>query len=152
MALIKKLTMSAIMGDYKKILPQANGKKLPLCRVWGKAHRYETGESSYGPWVKFKGSFKAINYLSGEEFEAGNCFLPGVAADMVEPLVCDPDITAVEFAFEFHMIPDDSPIGFHYEAKSLVEAAEDSSMMRLEKTLPKLPRNVPDYQEPAPAA
>lgn len=147
--LVKKISIKTVLGNYKEVLPQLDGKKAKVMRVAGIARKMVPGSSDMGEWVRFEGNFKAINMLTGEEFMAAKCFLPDVAGDILESAFAPDEETgevpsSVEFGFDIVMVPDDTmATGYFYEADPLKEPAEDDSITRLMSSMPKLPRSVP---------
>lgn len=132
--LIKKVTVKTVFGDPKKYI-RDNGLKasVAIVRIVGIATRLVTGESDYGPWVKFKGNFKATNLLTGEEFRSGSCLMPEVASDLVEGAMCGEGVDGVNFAFDILLVPDDSSAtGYVYQAEPLIDYTESDPLALLE--------------------
>lgn len=138
MALVKKLSMKIIVGNVKVLIREKeilDGQN--IVRIYGVASAIQTGESDNGPWVAFKGQFKATNLLTGEVSASGKCFMPDVAGDLIEGAVANGG--NVEFAFDIGIkFDDDSATGYVYTATPLMKAATDDAMNRLESNLPKL--------------
>ena len=125
-------------------LANAKDKNLNLMQVIGIARKIEIGTSTYGDWVKFRGSFEAVNLQTGEVYSSANCFLPKIAQDLIldgiESLI-DKGSVEVSFAFQINSKPANSAIGYEYEVKPLIETAKNDALEELRKVL-ELPSSV----------
>jgi len=119
MKILPRITIKSVVGGVKgnpemlKKLLDANPNSIPLMTVIGQASgakevvkEFEDGKTSAS--IKFKGSFKATNLLTGEIFKSGVCFLPPVAANLLEGAFGE-NTQAVQFAFK---------IGARYDTNS----------------------------------
>ena len=157
--IIKKITVKTVLGDVKKMVLGDKKKgvegldvKTDVMRVAGIARRMETGESEYGPWVKFKGSFMGTNLITGEEFRAGSAMLPEVASELLEEAMNAEGAENVKFGFDVAVTPDDSiAIGYQYSVTPLIEATEDDPLLSLANSLPNLPKLAAPKKETAKA-
>lgn len=132
--LLKKITTKTVMGKVKEAIAGLGDKfqqNTPAMRVLGIANGVQTGESDYGPWVKFKGEFKATNLLTGEEFRSRSCMLPELASDELEAALSDENNDSVEFAVDVTVNPSENTIGYEYGIIPLVEAQRDDPLARL---------------------
>lgn len=167
--LVLKLSAKTVIGNVRNLLPRdelnddktvkvnRNGESVKLMRVIGQCTGMKTGESQFGPWIAFTGSFQAIKMETGEIFRSGKIFLPEVAEQLLAPLVMEADGKAVEFAFDIEAKRDDSlAIGYIYEVTPLLEVAESDPMKALMERvgLPQLEnKSAPEPQgNAAPAA
>jgi len=86
---IKKITMGKI-GLEQAILTelavkQKDQKFIPIAKIVGSAQHAKPEESDDGKqsWLRFRGVFKAVNIITGEESTSGVMILPGVAEGVV---------------------------------------------------------------------
>ena len=141
--MIGKITVKQVVGDKAHLRSVATEKATPIMRAAGIARGFEPGEGDNGPWIRFKGSFKAINVATGEEFISGKLFLPEVATDALVNMLSGEDVDSVEFGFDINLQKDDSSaVGYVYSVTPLIEPSQDNPMDRLMGSLPKLPANV----------
>lgn len=139
-SLLKKMSAKAIVGNVKEVAKsiEHDGDKTPLYNVYGICTGIETGEhQTNGPWIGFKGSFGAINLVTGEEFSATKCFLPDPMPGLLENAMRDND--SVEFALEVALKRrDDLAVGYEYMVTPLIDAQEADPLAHLKaKALPK---------------
>lgn len=128
MQLLTKISAKKLIG--KIAIPT---EKTPLFRVLGIASGSKTGESNYGPWTSFVGQFRAIRNSDGEVFQAGQCFLPAMATNLMLPVVEQHGSTGVEFAFDVGVVPASTAIGYEYFAEPIVESGETDALAALQK-------------------
>jgi len=128
MQLLTKLSAKKLIGKIEKPT-----KKTALFRVLGIATGVKTGESTYGPWVAFLGQFRAIRNSDNEVFQAGQCFLPAMASNLMLPVVNQHGDTGVEFAFDIGVVPAENAIGYEYFAEPIVESGETDALAALQK-------------------
>ena len=154
MALVKKLSVKSVVGDVKKMVAAGDIKKsTPVMRAYGKATGIQTGTSDNGDWVAFKGEFKGINLLTGEEYGSGKLFMPDVASDLLEGMLVGEEVNGVEFGFDLLVKPDaSSATGYVYEAEPLIKPAQDDTLSRLAADLPALPKALADKSAATKAA
>lgn len=132
--LIKKISVKSICG---KTGPP-KGKPKSLMDVYGIASGVKKGESQYGQWFGFIGSFQATNLETGEVFRSGQCFLPNVAGYTLLPAVQAEGVKSVEFGFRIGIIDSDVPTGFEYIAESLLKMSENDPLELMMKHIPAL--------------
>jgi hypothetical protein len=145
MSLLKKITAKTVLGDVKKIAfgdDKQLEKGFPAMRVLGVVRNVQTGTSDYGDWVKFKGSFKATNLLTGEEFNSSALMLPEVASDLLDTAIqsVGDDFESIECAFDIGLKGADTSIGYEYTVTPLVEMSTSDPIVALEKQLPAMPK------------
>lgn len=134
--LVKKLTVKHICGE---IIAPAVGDERPLCILMGYAKSTEKKMTSFGESTAFHGDFKGVSIETGEEFRAGTCYLPDVAASLLENALEDND-GVVEFGFQISVMGvkgrTDAETGkYEYRCKPLMKAAENDPMLALENKL-----------------
>lgn len=139
-AMIRKITTKTVCGDVKKLVHggTVTAKNTAIMRVLGHVQALKDGESDFGPWVAFIGTFEATNLLTGEVYMSAKALLPGVIADLIEGQLKavqkdDPEAT-VQFAVEVTVSPDESvAIGYTYGVTPLIQRAADPlDALRLE--------------------
>jgi len=132
--LITKITVKNVCGnpDLEQII-KAPGQQIDLMDVFGLARKALPGESQYGPYVKFSGSFKAINLQTGETVRSGACILPGTAQEMLAGEFTD-DTTEIKFGFKIGVKYDKASKGTNYSfvVTPLTEAGENDPLVMLE--------------------
>lgn len=145
MKLLKKLSVKTVCGDMKKwarenfLAEDSTLETQDVLRVIGIANKLETGEGDNGAWVAFKGSFKCVNLMTGEECRGGKLFLPDVASDLIETALSDENNDSVEFGFDISIMKNEkSAVGYEYSATPLLEAKEADPLAALEQSIPAL--------------
>lgn len=158
--LVSKISAKTIMGNVKQLVPKddvvegkvtvdRNGQSVDLLRVVGFATGTVVGESNFGPWLAFKGTFSATRLDTGEIFRSGKLFLPDTASDLLAGMVQSSD-GAVEFAFDIGVKRDDeAQIGYVYTVKPLLEIAENDpvAMLMARLSAPQLTSTVVEHTE-----
>jgi hypothetical protein len=92
MKLVKKLSMKSMGIDGKAIAKDLkSGESVNVFRIAGTAGGVKRGESTYGTWQAFLGSFVAVDLKDQtRQFQAGMAFLPDVVTELL--------VKAVEFS------------------------------------------------------
>ncbi len=82
MKYLNKITL-ATMGvdtrDAEKIGVDADGKEIPILRVYGKVSNTAAKEGDLGPYVVFSGQFEAQNLITGEKGRSDKMIVPSLA-------------------------------------------------------------------------
>lgn len=133
MKIIKKISVKSVMGDLKKMVKEDQIKDgEAIMRVAGICKKFESGESDYGPWVRFIGSFRAYNLLTGELCASPKLFLPDTASDLLQVEVSRENSSDIEFGFDIvcHLDPD-TPVGYTFSIITLNEPTQDDPLVRL---------------------
>lgn len=125
MAMITKITTRKIGAVPSKDEPSE------LFQVVGIATGIQAGESQFGEWKAFIGTFKAVNLQTGEVFTSGKLFLPSVASNYLAGFLGGSD--SVEFALQVNSIPSDNVIGYEYTVEPLIDFAEPKALAELSK-------------------
>lgn len=139
--LISKVSLKNIGLDKNELreIAKTGGQAM---RIGGTVTGYELGEGDNGAWVRFKGIFKAINCVTGEEFSSGCAFVPDVVGDMVKGAFDagqENKITAMQMAFDvFVDASEKSAVGYTFSAKNLLQKDETDPLSLLMNSLPKL--------------
>ena len=157
--LVKKLSAKTVIGKVKEHLPKdekggiIKGVEVALMRVIGLASGIKTGNSTYGEWTAFTGTFKAINLRTGEIIiGATQLFVPEIVEGLLIEAVRGSDGNPVEVAFDIGAVGNDSEVGYEYTARPLFERVATASdpMAQLEARLPSLPALAAPASEPVP--
>jgi hypothetical protein len=121
--LIRKISAKSVCGKMS-----APKKATPLYVVLGIATKTKSGQSDFGEWTALVGQFEATNMDTGEVYQAPQCFLPeplnSMLAESLNELDDDENRVnaSVQFAVEVGFKPSDTPIGYEYTTKEIVEA------------------------------
>lgn len=143
--LFKKLSVKTVCGKPKA--PESNEPKY-LMEVFGVAMGVKRGESNFGPWYAFTGTFQAVNMETGKVARSGVLFLPSIAGDLLLPAVSSEKNQGVEFAFRIGVKRDESStIGYTYIAEPLMPVSENDPIELLSRKMQALPspENVKDH-------
>jgi len=135
--ILRKLTIKAIgcKPDFNKLL-ETEGKKMKLAKIYGIARKAKPDSSEYGNFVRFTGSFRAVNLDTGEIYESGAMILPGVAQDLLAAALDNDSVTDVQFGFEIGIAyAPDVVTKYVYTVESMIKPAENDPMLMLEKQL-----------------
>lgn len=135
--LVKKISVKGIAGVIKA--PPV-GQQRDIAIVLGYARRMETKTTSYGDAIAFHGDFKGINVETGEEFRAAICYLPDVAASMLENAMADAPDSTVEFGFKISVIGVKSRNSgdadkYEYRVEPLLKFADTDPVTALENRI-----------------
>lgn len=142
-SIIKKITIKDVCGTVQK--PES---ATTLMRVVGIAKDFDTGTTTFGEFIKFKGQFRAINIATGEAFDSGAMILPDIANNLIFGALSSEGANAVEFAFDLAIKPSKSPTGYDYTVQSLIESKEADPLSALLAVAPDLPA-LPAPEKPA---
>lgn len=131
--LVPKITIKSIAGaiDLEKILA-AEGKQIQLAHIYGLARKAAPDSSQYGDFVRFRGSFKAVNLETGETMQSGSLILPSTAQELLAGAFSE-DTTEVKFGFQI-CVKYDVKVAtkYTYTVVNLLAAAQNDPMKALE--------------------
>lgn len=130
MNLLSKISMKTIGADVEA----SKEGPIALAHVLGIAKGVKTGQSTYGDWTAFVGSFEAVNLETGEIFRAGKCFLPEIATSLLAGALTDAE--TVQFALEIGARPAKNAVGYEYTVTPLIGPSESDELSMLKKALP----------------
>jgi hypothetical protein len=139
-ALITKMSVKTLGCKPTGGLPADDSKPNDLCIIAGKAVGYKMGEGNDSKlWCALIGSFRGTNLATGQSFRSGKLFLPSGIQEVVEGAVRG--LTAeggnVKFAFRIASVKATNPIGYSYQATSLIPmTAEEDTLSDLIAILP----------------
>ena len=133
MNVIKKISIKTCFGGKKEIFGNLGNDVL---RVYGKARGIKTGQTQYGTWTAFIGSFRAVNLATGESFASSKIFLPNQAEEMLLGVLGDNEV--VDFGFDIGVMENDaSATGYEFTVKPLLQPKEeDDPLAEMAKMLP----------------
>lgn len=134
--LLKKLTVKHVCGSFPT---PAIGREDDLMVIMGYVKSSETKVTTFGESIAFHGDFKGINIATGEEFRAGTCYLPDVAANLLENILEDNE-GVVEFGFKISVIgiksrTEAEGTKYEYRCKPLMNPNQNDPMLALEDRL-----------------
>lgn len=125
---VKKLTMKGIVPDLSE---QEIKKPTPLAHIFGVARKFKNDRTTYGDFIRFYGSFEAVNVQDGTVQKSGSMILPPIAENLLAGGLAQEGTEAVEFAFEIGVKPSKSPVGYDYTVKPLVENRDTDPLAAL---------------------
>ena len=154
MQILRKITLKGVAGkiDFEKLL-EAENRRIDLMKVYGTARKAKPDQSDLGPYVRFSGSFRAMNIATGEMFESGVMILPGIAQDLIMGALDSDGAEAVDFGFIISVNYNaESVTKYEYDIQSLMSPSKDDPLERLaaQMGLAALPK--PAAEEPVPEA
>jgi hypothetical protein len=147
--------------NYHKESEEVNGKEViavkddaprSLYRVFGVARDVKHGDSQYGEWTAFLGSFEAIRFSDRQRFQAPQCFLQGASEGLLlDALLAarkeDPSAT-VMFAFDIGVKPsqkwvtEDKGNSYEYTVRTVLKTQQHDPLREIRdlasNTLPAL--------------
>ncbi len=135
------------------------GEKKRLCVIYGKADGIKTGEDKRDGriWSCLTGSFAGFNLTTKEQFRSGKLFLPGGIHEVIENAVRKVNDgegsggLSVKFGLEIMTVKAENPIGYTYQAVSVVPTEETDELSELEKAIEAGRPNLLALSVPAPA-
>lgn len=131
---LRKITVRKVMGEKPDIeaLLKAPGKRMDLMDVYGVVTKAKPGSSDYGEYVRFLGTFVAINLQTKEEFESSVCILPRFLEEGLYGALGTEGAQNVEFALRLSIKYDkEAATNYVYEHKNLVPTKETDAMQAL---------------------
>ncbi len=137
MAMVRKITARIVCGKPdKKAIINSEGDPIWLMTVYGNTHRSIPGETDYGPYLKFRGKFEAVNIETGEMFTSMNLILPPIAEELVEDALTREGVSSVDFALKVGVRRDDEAIsGYQWVAESVTETEGEDPVARMRAKL-----------------
>lgn len=132
--IIKKITAKTVHGAKPKLARDEKSRE--IMKVYGQARTMATGMTDYGAFIKFGGSFEAVNSDTAEVFRSGTMLLPDIAADMLAGQLGGDGVEAVNFAFAIGIKEDEaSATGYVYYCTPLIDAGESDPLAALKSQL-----------------
>ena len=155
--LLKKISSKNIVTDLKAVVRsiEKDGGVREIYRILGIVSGFKDGESNFGAYTEFQGTFYATNCVSGEAFESGKCFLPDPLPGMLKGALSNAD--SVEFALAVSIKRrDELNIGYEYLVAPLVETRTADPLAHLKQAalgmLPAPTTEAGDVADEAPKA
>ena len=133
MQILRKITLKNVAGriDIEKVLA-APDRRIHLMKVYGLTHKAIFGQTDIGAYVKFSGSFRAVNMETGEMFESGALILPGIAQDLLLGALNNNDVESVTFGFDISVkYSPESVAKYEYDVSSMLAPTADDPLERL---------------------
>jgi hypothetical protein len=134
---LKKLTVANVVGKPKQAWVQDGA--VDLFTVYGLCRSYQEESTSYGPYLRFKGDFKAID-SHRRQYRGAAMILPKAAEDMLANMVLSAKEVSgqayVEFGLVIGMTPSDAPIGYEFTVRPLIQEQDSDPLAALEAKLP----------------
>lgn len=129
------------------------GIKQGLMRVYGQCDSIKLGNTTFGETVEFKGTFEAVNILTGEVYRSSRLFLPPVLTEMVRNEVVAAGDNGVQFAFDIGADSANTPHGYQYTITPLSAPSQTDPLSQMKAALlanaPALPAITAPAQGPA---
>lgn len=123
----KKIGMSKFWNaktDARNLKPN---EERTLCIVIGNATGVKVGTSQYGDFTGVTGLFEFTNTATGEVTASTTAYVPDVLLGYIQPSLGE----TRQFAVEIYAKQDsNSPVGFSYTFKPLIEAQDPLLEMR----------------------
>lgn len=144
----KKLTTKLILDGKKVHSGMVEGGPVQLYTIIGVCTGIKTGESQYGGWVGFTGSFEAVRISDGVRFNAPVAFIPEPASGMTLAALQDAQqhsqgtiaSMSVRFAFIVGAKPSEKAAGFEYYVEPVMQASENDALSELRALMaPRVP-------------
>lgn len=135
--LLKKMSIKGICGNFSA---PAIGESRELAVIMGFARSSEIKPTTFGDSIGFHGDFKGIDVDTGEEFRSATCYLPDVAAGLLDNALAGGEGGAVSFGFRIGIVgvkgrnPGETG-KYEYRCQPLMEAAENDPMIALESQI-----------------
>ena len=155
--LISKMSVKALGCNPRVAASKEENDTTPvvLCTIFGMANAVKSGEDNTGKmWTALSGQFEGVNLQSGngETFQSGKLFLPSGIQEVIEAAVKELGESggeSVAFALEIRAVRSSNPIGYSYQAASLVPAKASDALATLREVA--IRKRLPASATPAPA-
>ena len=128
MELLSKITVKTVGCQPKKGSIEV---AKALFTVYGIARGYKMGVSNFGEFITFKGDIEAKNQETGEVYRSSNLILPNLISGMLQGAIDGSPDSDIEVALIVGVKPSDTPMGYEYTIKPLMEMKEADSLVAL---------------------
>lgn len=134
---VRKITLGTIgaqpsLEEIAKM--EKTGMALELADVYGIATKFKPDDSDKGPFVRFYGSFRAVNLRTKQVFTAGTMILPKLIEEGLFAVMSAEGVNNVRFAFRVRAKFDKkAATKYVYAAESLTPTSEDDPVALLER-------------------
>lgn len=129
--LLSKLSLKGIGAQPKRGEVKEGDAPKAIALLFGRAHGYSIGQSTFGEFTKFKGSFEGKNIADGKTYKSGNVLLPKIVEDLLREAIDAADGVAIDFALEVGIKPAANAFGYEYTVRPLVEVKESDELAAL---------------------
>lgn len=149
--MLKKLGAKQILGDVKGVAKSLakEGDKCQAYSIYGTANGIKTGVSTYGDWTAFTGQMEAVNHITGEAFQAVQCFIPEPLQSLLKCALEQND--AIEFAFTVEVVRrDELKEGYEYNVVPHKQVSEADPLEKVRALIPSYPKGLPGATDPKP--
>jgi len=131
--LLKKMvTKNIVKGKIiDAVKGHADGTVVPLYTVFGQATSYKSGESNYGPWNVFNGTFEAVSAQDGDIYRSSKVFIPDPMENMLIKALND-GAALVEFGLVVSAKKrDDLDRGYEYIISPTIEVSTSDTLSNI---------------------
>lgn len=130
--ILPKLSLKGMKAQPAKNSVEAD-KPFDIATIYGIAQKAESITTTFGDSVRFAGSFKGCNLVTGETFRSGKVFLPGIVEEMLADAVADAPDGGVEFAFVIGVEHSEKgSMGYAYTVRPLTKIKESDALAHLD--------------------
>lgn len=139
--IISKMSVKTVKANPKVASAAPDGSKpFPLCQIYGQANGTKNVEDrGSGEFHEsLIGNFEARNLQDGTMYSSGVLYLPkGIHESIVSAVKkLTNDTDSISFALEIYAVKASNPIGYSYEAKSLMKPVGIDPLEAIRQALP----------------
>lgn len=132
--ILSKISFKTVCGKVNRRELTADGSPKLVMRVLGQANGIKTGNTDFGEFTAFVGSFEVTNVETGEISRSGKMFLPMAAEVMLAGALAG-STGPVGFGFDIGVREADNQIGYEYTAESIFDVAETDPIEQMKKDM-----------------
>lgn len=129
--LLRKITIKNLgfgVADIKEAVKETGSAS--LAKIVGLTTTATPGQTDKGSFIKFGGTFKAVNNVTGEIFESSTCILPNFVAEPMASAL--ENTTELEFGLEIGArAVENSVTGYEFVVRPLIETKPSDKMQAL---------------------
>lgn len=148
--LLRKISAKA-MGWTERVIVDALGEKksVMLFSVAGIVRQCRSGETTFGPFLEFRGSFAAQNVGSSTKVVSNRCFVPPPFDAQLEDALAQTNGGEVEFHILVGVIPSDrGQSKYEYIVESIRKIESGSGVLGLLEIGEEKAKKIIDKQKP----
>jgi hypothetical protein len=134
--LLSKVTFDKVCGKPETVTKMVTGedgkeveKQFVIERVYmrlaGFVDLCQPVDSTFGQSIRFVGQFRAVNLVTGNQFDSDKAFLPKIAESFVfsafTQASANPDFSALEFVVDIGLKPCGNAHGYEYTVAPYIE-------------------------------
>lgn len=134
----RKITVRDVWGKIDR--PKEGDLPVEIMHVIGVAEGTRYGEDKFNAgqqFVALTGRFEAVNVKTGEVTIGPQCFIPEPMQSLIASELANTDTEGVKFAVSISYKYSNTPIGYEYIVKPLVEFSGVDPLADIRKMLPK---------------